>query len=114
MEFGQLTSGPSRFPPSVDWLLQPCVTPALLRARGQQGRHSAQQLGKRPKGIVYTLSRPSPSMGHGTGGHCDHESICLLDFHLLLFIRAYPSQEITEQGELDGFSELLIVPKTSK
>lgn len=53
-------------------------------------------------------------MGHGTGGHCDHESICLLDFHLLLFIRVYPSQEITEQGELDGFSELLIVPKTSK
>lgn len=65
----------------------------------------------RPEQTLPTLPRP---WVWGQRGHCDHESLYLLDFHLLFFIRAYPSQEITERGELDGFNELIIVPKTSK
>lgn len=44
-------------------------------------------------------------------GHCDYQSLSLLNSHLL-FIQAHPSRDLTERGELDGFNELITVPKT--
>lgn len=100
VELGQLSLGPSRFPPSVDWLLQPRVTPALLRVRGHQGCRSAQQLGKRPKWIVYAQSRPSPHCPvHGSG---DREATVTMRAFICLISISSSSSEPTPPKKLQS------------